>query len=100
MNYTGKEVRLGDVVEHEDALGEWTVDVVLRDYVELVGVAGNRMSSGPTRLRLLRRAAKPARAPRAKRGRPREHRERSVALNVGAHLGVAAVHDDDDGEIV
>lgn len=98
MNCTGKEVRLGDVVEHDDAVGEWTVDCILSDYVEFVGPSGRRTSSGPTKLRLIRRAPKPARARRAKRAPRRDGGEPSLALNVGAHLGVAAVHDDNDGE--
>jgi len=103
MNYPGKIIRVGDVVEYVHAKGEWIVDVIYEDngVMELVGPAPkrSRRAASPGTVTFLRRALKPPRAPRMKRGRRTEPTDRSLALNLGGHLGVTRVEDEsEDGK--
>ncbi len=102
MKYPGKEILLGDVVEFVGLTGRWRVEVLddLNGVAELVSLTPGRVSlaARPERLKLISRAPKPARPPRLKRRRRLGHdpSDRSVALNVGGHLGVTVVADPND----
>jgi hypothetical protein len=102
VKYPGQDIRVGDVVAHEFEKGEWTVEGWDTLFVTLRGPPPERLRfhAVPAFLRLIRQAPKPPRAPRVPRRSLANPRERSVALNLGAHLGVARVPDDDDGEEV
>lgn len=99
MRYPGLQIRRGDVVEHTHEDGEWTVEGWDDLWVKLVGPAPakRRFNAVPALLRLVRRAPTIPRSPQKERARRVEPRERSVALNLGAHLGVARVDDEEDG---
>ena len=103
MNYAGKVIKVGDVVEHIAFEGEWTVDAIYEDngVMELRGPPPKRtpLAASPGTVKFLRRAPKPPSAPRMKRAKRTDPVERSVALNLGGHLGVARVEDEsEDGK--
>jgi hypothetical protein len=98
MKYSGQDILVGDVVTHAFEKGEWRVQGFDGVMVLLTGPRG-RFSALPNLLVFVRRAAPPDSKPRRARKRrvvQTNGSTPSVGLNLGAHLGVARVDDEED----